>query len=45
MIKQLLNSVIAKYRDLSVSRILACVQTSPLPQGKSGEEMSVNRRR
>ena len=24
---------------------LACVQTSPLPQEKSGEKMSVNRRR
>ena len=24
---------------------LACVQTSPLPQEKSGEETSVNRRR
>ena len=24
---------------------IACVQTSPLPQEKSGEEMSVNRRR
>ena len=26
-------------------RLLACVQTSPLPQDKSGEETSVNRRR
>ena len=24
---------------------VACVQTSPLPQEKSGEEMTVNRRR
>ena len=35
MIKQLLNSVIAKYRDLSLSTL--CIQT-PLPSGKIEED-------
>ena len=30
---------------LLMAREVACVQTSPLPQEKSGEETSVNRRR
>ena len=39
------ESKFGKQKKFIVLNKLACVQTSPLPQEKSGEETSVNRRR
>ena len=34
-----------RIKKINAKEEVACVQTSPLPQKKSGEETSVNRRR